>query len=93
MNILILTPSYPDKKTIWNGIFYQEQARALSKKHNVIVVSSQVDYGKFSPFFNYKFTKSKEDNLTEYIIYIARSLPIYNQINFLLLFFLLLKNC
>ena len=92
MNILILTPSYPDKKNIWSGVFFQEQAKALSKRHNVFVVSSQVDYGKFSPCFNYKLTKTKKNNLVEYIIYVSRSLPIYNQFNFLATTYFIIKK-
>jgi glycogen synthase len=92
MNILIITHTYPDKKNIWNGIFYQEQARALRQRHNVFVISSQVDYEIFHPFFNYRLTKSKENNLTEYNIYVTRSFPIYNQFNYFITSFFLIKK-
>jgi len=60
MNILVLTHSYPDLKNKWRGIFVQEQVRALSSKHNLIVVYFKVDYSHFAPFSHYSFLK-KED--------------------------------
>jgi L-malate glycosyltransferase len=92
MNILLLAPSYPDKKNIWNGIFFKEQAHALSKKHRVNVVSASINYETRISFFKYKMTTYSEKNLYVNKLYIARSLPVYNQVNYFITSFLFIKK-
>ena len=82
MNILFLSHIYPEKNN-FRGAFIQEQAKALNKTHNVIVVVFSVNYSAFSPFSNYSVTKTTEDNLTIYNLIIAKSFPVYNQLNYL----------
>jgi hypothetical protein len=65
MNILVLTHSYPDSDHKWRGIFVQEQVRALSIQHDVIVVYFKVDYSHFAPFSDYYFVKKEEGRITE----------------------------
>ena len=55
MNILVLTHSYPDVKNKWRGVFVQEQVKALSKLHDVIIVYFKVDYTHFAPLSDYSF--------------------------------------
>jgi len=53
MNILVLTHSYPEVNLRWRGIFVQEQVKALSIKHTVVVVYFKIDYSeKFHKTYN-----------------------------------------
>lgn len=92
MNILILSPNYPDEKNIWNGIFFKEQAKALSQIHKIYVVSASVNYKTKISFCKYKFTSYDEKNLYVKQLYIARSLPVYNQINYFLTSYFFIKK-
>jgi len=80
--ILMLTSWYPDKNSIYSGIFIQEQARAMSRDFNIIVAAIKIDYSRFSPFMNYKIIKTGSSNFIEYQITVFRSFPVYNQFNF-----------
>ena len=85
MNILILTHSYPDAENRWRGIFIQEQVKALSLRHNIILVYFKVDYSKLAPFKKYKALKRKaSERITEYELTTARSFPVINQVKYLL---------
>jgi glycosyltransferase involved in cell wall biosynthesis len=83
MNILILTHSYPDATHKWRGIFIQEQARALSTKHNVTVVYFKVDYSHFAPFSDYSFIKKTDNQLITYEVTISKSIPVITQYKYL----------
>ncbi|HEX2976264.1 MAG TPA: glycosyltransferase [Bacteroidales bacterium] len=83
MNILILTHSYPDSNNPWRGVFVQEQAKALSLKHDVTVVFFKTDYSRFAPFSGVKFTKKETGSLHEYEVVTARSFPVINQVKYL----------
>src|SRR5665647_2690705 len=83
MNILVLTHSWPDAKQKWRGVFIQEQVKALSIKHNIIVVYFKVDYSHFSPFSGYSFLKKETERVTEYEVTIKRSFPVINQLKYL----------
>jgi len=83
MNILILTHSYPDTNHKWRGVFIQEQARALSVKHNIIVVYFKVDYSHFAPFSKYRFLKKNDERITIYEVTVNKSLPIITQLKYL----------
>jgi len=76
MNILLLTHSYPDVKNKWRGVFVQEQVKALSIKHDVIVVCFKVDYSHFAPFSDYSFLKKQSERITEYEVTINKSFPV-----------------
>jgi glycosyltransferase involved in cell wall biosynthesis len=84
MNILLLTHSYPEKYQKWRGVFIQEQVKALSSEHSIIVVYFKVNYSHFAPFAKYSFTKSLSGNVTEYEVTISRSLPVITQLKYLL---------
>jgi glycosyltransferase involved in cell wall biosynthesis len=83
MNILVLTHSYPDAKQKWRGVFIQEQVKALSIKHDIIVVYFKVDYSHFAPFSGYTFIKNEIGRITEYEVTIKRSFPVINQLKYL----------
>jgi len=84
MKILFLTPWYPDEKRPNHGIFVRAQAVAVSSQHEVVVISSKVNYDK-SAWGSYELTESSFENVKEYRLVINRSLPIYNQINYFLI--------
>ena len=84
MNILLLTHSYPEKYQKWRGVFIQEQVKALSSEHSIIVVYFKVNYSHFAPFSKYSFTKTMSGNVTEYEVTISRSLPVITQLKYLL---------
>ena len=83
MTILILTHSYPDTINRWRGVFVQEQARALSKIHKIIVVYFKVDYAHLAPFSKYTFIKRKNRQITEYELTTGMSFPVLNQLKYL----------
>jgi glycosyltransferase involved in cell wall biosynthesis len=83
MNILVLTHSYPDSGHKWRGVFIQEQVKALSIKHDIIVVYFKVDYSSFAPFSRYSFLKKEIGRITEYEVTIRRSFPVINQLKYL----------
>ncbi|TAL72171.1 MAG: glycosyltransferase family 4 protein [Bacteroidetes bacterium] len=92
MNILILTHSYPDMNHKWRGIFIKEQARALSIKHNIIVVYFKVDYSHFAPFSKYAFLKKTDEKVTVYEVTVCKSFPVITQLKYLSNTFRFLKN-
>ena len=83
MNILILTHSYPDANHIWRGTFIQEQAKALSAEHNIVVVYFKADYSHFAPFSKYAFTRIKDGKITIYEVTVNKSFPVITQLKFL----------
>lgn len=83
MNILLLTHSYPDLNHKWGGIFIQEQVKALSIKHDIIVVYFKVDYSHFAPFSDYSFLKKHNGRVTEYEVTINKSFFVINQLKIL----------
>jgi glycosyltransferase involved in cell wall biosynthesis len=84
MKILFLTPWYPDDRQRNHGIFVQQQALAISELHQVVVISSKVDYSAFG-FCKYSLTETDNGRVKEYRMLIKRSLPVYNQLNYFLL--------
>ncbi len=88
MKILFLTPWYPDDKNANHGIFIRDQAVALQRVSEVIVVSAKVDYADFN-LFSYRVSECNFRNVTEYHISIKRSLPVFNQ---LVLFFIVTRE-
>ncbi len=82
MKVLMLTPWYPDDLSPNAGIFIRDQAKALSKNHEVVVIASRVNYSK-SSFLSYAIKKSLAPGITEYNLTIDKSLPGYNQLNHL----------
>lgn len=81
MKILFLTPWYPDDKNKVHGIFVREQALALASHHEVIVISSKVNYARFGLGTSI-LTESVFQNLKEYRLIIDHSFPLYNQFNY-----------
>jgi glycosyltransferase involved in cell wall biosynthesis len=80
MKILFLTPWYPDEASK-HGVFVQEQARAIAKLHQVIVVSTKIDYKKFG-IFSFTWSEFKDGALLEQRIRINASFRIFNQLNY-----------
>lgn len=81
MKILFLTPWYPDEVNKNHGIFIREQAVALATRHEVVVISSKVNYKKIG-FASSTITESNFQNVKEYRLTINRSLLFYNQLNY-----------
>lgn len=84
MKILFLTPWYPDDRQKNHGIFVQQQALAISELHEVVVISSKVDYSSFG-LCKYSLIETQNGKVKEYRILIKRSLPVYNQLNYFFL--------
>jgi glycosyltransferase involved in cell wall biosynthesis len=84
MNILILTHSYPDFNNKWQGVFIQEQVKALSNMHSITLLHFKVDYSHFAPFSNYSYFKNYDGKFTEYEVTVNKSFPVINQLKFLL---------
>lgn len=84
MRILFLTPWYPDEKSTNSGAFIRSQAVALTREHEVIVISSKVDYSKFS-VSSFTVQESTYAQVREFRVAIKKSLPLYNQVNHLLI--------
>lgn len=82
MTILLLTHSYPDARINWRGLFIQDQAMALSEKHEIIVVYFRVDYSRFAPFSKYSFVKRQNGKITEYELSTGKSFPVINQLKY-----------
>jgi len=82
-NILIISSSYPSLQNPQKGIFVKERAKILQKTNTVYLVAVEVDYNSPISFFKYKINKSTSNDFTELKLVVNRSLPIYNQINFL----------
>jgi L-malate glycosyltransferase len=83
MKILFLTPWYPDSKNPTHGIFVLEQASAVSEMYDTVVISSKVDYSRFG-LCKWSWQFSKHGNLQEYRLVVNRSLPVLNQVVYLL---------
>jgi glycosyltransferase involved in cell wall biosynthesis len=92
MNILVLTHSYPEENLKWRGIFVQEQVKALSIKHTIVVVYFKVDYSHFSPFSDYSFLKRQDGGVIEYDVTINKSFPVINQLKYLSNTYRFIKN-
>lgn len=83
MNIVFITPWYPDDKQPFHGLFIREQAIALAARHKVYVIVSKVDYSCFS-LSKYSLIKQEDNsNLMLYQLTINKSLPIFNQLHHL----------
>jgi L-malate glycosyltransferase len=87
MRILLLTPWYPNEKSAGSGAFIKSQAKALSKKHEVTVVFSTVDYKKFS-FSSSVCVHSSDQAISEYRITVNKSILLFNQLNYLVIIIL-----
>jgi glycosyltransferase involved in cell wall biosynthesis len=83
MKILFLTPWYPDEINPNHGIFVRDQAVAISRHHEVRVISSKIDYSSFA-LSRLQRTDQVFRNLKESRIVIKRSLPVFNQLNYFL---------
>jgi L-malate glycosyltransferase len=84
MRVMFITPWYPDEARPNSGIFIRAQALALAQTHNVLVIAFKVNYNQRG-LYSCHATRSKSDNLEEYRIEVAQSLPFYNQVNYLLI--------
>lgn len=84
MNVLILTKSFPETPEDWSGIFVKEQAEAIATEHKVTVVKFKVDYSRFRPFFRYSTSSDQTRAYKYYRIVVSKSLPFYNQFNFII---------
>lgn len=82
MKILLLTPWYPDQKSQNSGSFIRSQATAIASTHDVVVISSKINYAEFS-VCKYHVKESLYNNVKEYRCLVNRSLPVYNQLNYL----------
>lgn len=92
MNICILTNWYPTADCPYGGIFVKEQAIALSEVHNIILVAFDINYNTSISFNKCNLIKTKELLFEEYYLTINRSIPIYNQFNFLYTAFKVIKK-
>jgi L-malate glycosyltransferase len=84
VRILIITSWYPTAQIPHGGIFVKEQALALSNEHEVTLVACDVDYSTGTSFFQSRLWQSDENRFEEFFLMVGRSIPFYNQLNFLL---------
>jgi L-malate glycosyltransferase len=84
MRIMFVTPWYPDEERPNSGIFIRAQALALAQRNEVLVVAVKVNYAKRA-FHRYHNTTTTSANLVEQRLEIFQSLPLYNQLNYLLI--------
>lgn len=82
--ILFLTPWYPDDKLPHHGVFVRDQASTLNKDLDVAVISSKVDYSSFR-LFSWRISESTYEGMKEYRLMVNRSIPLLNQVNYLLI--------
>ena len=82
MTVLLLTHSYPDSRIKWRGLFIQDQALAMSEKHEIIVVYFRVGNTCFAPFSKYSFVKRQSGKITEYELTTGKSFPVINQLKY-----------
>jgi glycosyltransferase involved in cell wall biosynthesis len=80
--LLFLTPWYPDKILPHHGVFVRDQADALSKEYEVVVISSKVDYTSFK-VCHWTIEESAFGSVKEYRLTVNRSLPLLNQVIYL----------
>jgi glycosyltransferase involved in cell wall biosynthesis len=81
MRVLFLTTWYPNKNNPNHGIFVQDQAHALSREHDICVVAARIDYTVFH-FSKLKKQTSQNQKIEEVRLVVAKSLPVFNQLNF-----------
>jgi glycosyltransferase involved in cell wall biosynthesis len=84
LRILFLTPWYPDAKTPHHGVFVRDQASTIAQKFRVTLLSSKVDYATFK-LFSWRVEESVFQNIREYRLVVSRSIPVFNQFNYLLI--------
>ncbi len=85
MKVLFLTPWYPDAGQLNHGVFIRDQVRALADAgHEVHVICAKVDYHRFG-FFRRTTTEQLDGAVRETHVRAARSLPVFNQLNFFLI--------
>lgn len=82
--VLFLTPWYPDDRLPHHGVFVRDQASTLGKDLEVAVISSKVDYTSFK-LFSWRIDESRYEGIKEYRLVINRSIPLLNQVNYLLI--------
>lgn len=83
MNILFLTPWYPDDANPIHGSFVRDQALAIAQHHQVRVVSAKIDYTAFG-MSSISRADSTFDGMKESRLVVKKSLPVYNQFNYFL---------
>jgi|GEM_PF-1115185 len=83
MKIIMLTPWFPDDRQKNHGIFISQQAQAISRVHEVVVLSSKIDYAHFS-FCSFEIKSVTNNLVIEHRLLIKKSLPVYNQLNYFL---------
>lgn len=84
MKILFLTGWYPHKKNSNHGVFVRDQAVAISKVCEVVVVSARIDYSSFG-LSSFAIEENSYAGVKEISITVKKSLPIFNQINYFLI--------
>ena len=82
MNILFLTPWYPDSLSSTSGVFIQTQARALGRQHSVTVISCKVD-PRNRALSSWHVDIEEQGSLQEHRMIIKKSLPLFNQLHYL----------
>jgi L-malate glycosyltransferase len=93
MNILVLVAFYPDAKVKYSGVFFKDQVEALSSEHYTVLVYPYVNQAKFSILPEYSINEAiVHNNLKEIRIEISRTIPVYNQINYFMVTFKLIRH-
>jgi L-malate glycosyltransferase len=83
MKVLFLTPWYPDTITPHHGVFIRDQAVAMARDHEVVLVSSKVDYTVFG-ILSFTSAVTEFEGVKEHRIVTRKSFPVYNQLNYLI---------
>lgn len=83
MKVLVLTSTFPDSPENIRGIFVKEQANTLAVEHDVCVIRLSINYKHFHPFFHAKTILDTSFGYPVYRITVSKSIPIFNQLNYL----------
>lgn len=81
MKILFLTGWYPHKEKPNHGVFVRDQAAALGKNYEILVVSARVRNSSFG-IFSFDSEEHHYQGVREISVSVHRSLPVFNQLNF-----------
>jgi len=92
MKLLILTNWYPHEGSDYEGVFVRDQAAALALSHDVTLVSIRIIINDRWHFLKGGFRSIEESRFEAYEIFVYRSLPVYNQLNFIILSHLILQR-
>lgn len=92
MKVLILTNWYPHEGSEYEGVFVRDQAAALALTQDVTLVSIRIISNNRWNLFKGGIRIIEESRFNAYEVFVYKSFPIYNQLNFLIVSFWALRK-